>query len=296
MFSPPSPYRDNISSPPLLLSMACSPRGLSNALEESRRRAHPWLRHSRDAPGTVRLGAGLTAGSPRGSQVHVHRGGGAEEKESVCWELPGRLHPGGPPPPGSHFLLGGRRVGRGRRRPRRAGPRAAPMRFGARPRLRPVQALRSAAEEGAGRGGGGAARAKGKPSLPSWRPAGPWWPAPAAAARRRGLSGAASWPCCSRSPRRSGCRRRSWVSGARPAGGGLGLEGQRAGGSRSCSLCLESRSLRPMAARVKNKLLHSDRSPPNSFLRPQTLRASQLSLSPLSVGFQTSCLCGPREK
>lgn len=40
-------------------------------------------------------------------------------------------------------------------------------------------------------------------------------------------------------------------------------------------------SLRPMAARVKNKLLHSGRSPPDSFLRPQTLRASQLSLSPL---------------
>lgn len=92
------------------------------------------------------------------------------------------------------------------------------------------QALRSAAEEAAGRGGGGgAARAEGKPSLPSWRPAGPSWPAPAAAARGRGLSGAASWPCCSRSPRRSGCRRRSWVSGARPVGGGLGLEGQRAG-------------------------------------------------------------------
>lgn len=288
MLSPPSSYRDNISSPSIAtVNGMLSPVGLA----ESRRRAHPWLRHSGDSPGTLLLGAGLTDRSPPGSQVHVHWRGGAEENESVCsrrkTELPVRLHSGGPPPPGSHFLLGGRRAGRGRRRPRRAGPRAAPMRFGARPRLRPVQALRLAAEEAAGRGGGGAARAKGKPSLPSWRPAGPWWPAPAAAARRRGLSGAASWPCCSRSPRRSGCRRRSWVSGARPVGGGLGLEGQRAGESRSRSLRLESRSLQPMAARVKNKLLHSSRSPPNSFLCPQTLRASLLSLSP-SVGFQTS--------
>lgn len=220
---------------------------VGKALEESRLSGAPTTLSG--TPGTTRTQRGWgqvsRPGILRAPRFTCTGRGGAEEKESVSGERrvprgergprPVRLHPRGQPPPGRDFLLGGRRAGRGGagrggRRPRRAGPRAAPMRFGAGPRLFPVPAPRSAAEEAGGRGGGGgAARAKEEPSLPSWRPAGPWWPAPAAAARRRGRLGAASWPCCSLSPRRSGCRRRSWVSGARPAGGALGLEGTARG-------------------------------------------------------------------
>lgn len=137
--------------------------------------------------------------------------------------------PGGPPPPGSHFSSGPAR-GAGRRRPRRAGPwpcrnetrcpaAAAPSpRRCARPR-----------EEAAGRGGGGGRCARRREAEPAGAPpAGPSWPAPAAA----GAGGAvrASWP------QALAVSAPLWlagggagVSGARPVGGGLGLEGQRVG-------------------------------------------------------------------
>lgn len=215
---------------------------------------HRALRHFREAPDTARLRAGLTARCPGRSQVHVHwgrRSGGKWECESR--ELRVRLQPRGQQPPGSATSsFGGRRAGlswAGREMPPAGwarppqwdsvpGSRFAQSRRGAQPRRRRP-----------GPGSGGAAPAEGKPSLPSWRPAGPWCLAPAAAARCRGLPGAASWPCCSWSPPRSGCRRRSRVSGVRPEGGGLGLKGPSAGGSRGRRLHpAESCSIWPTAA------------------------------------------------
>lgn len=207
---------------------------------ESGRRAHPLA----PALGTPRAQCGSGRVSPpgvlSGSQVHVHRGGGAEENGSARWELPVRLHPGSPPPPESHFLLGGRRAGRVTDAPAELGPGrpneircpaaaapsprrcARPQRSGRPGRRRRPCARRGKAEPAKLAPGGGRRGRR-----------------PRRLRAGRGLSGAASWPCCSRSPRRSGRRRRSWVSGARPVGGGLGLEGQRARrGSRSRNLRL----------------------------------------------------------
>lgn len=69
--------------------------------------------HSGDAPGTVRLGAGLPARSPRAPRFTCtgeEWGGG---NESARWELPVRLHPGGPAAAWEPLPPRGRRAGRG---------------------------------------------------------------------------------------------------------------------------------------------------------------------------------------
>lgn len=157
----------NISRPPLLLSLACPPLwGWQSPGGEQPPLPHLALRSSGEDLDTARLGVGLKARCPPGSQVHMHWGrSGGRKKRDRNRERPVprgdrgrllvRLGPQGQQPPGtSTSSFGGRRAGlgwagRGGRRLRRAGLPAAPMGFGAGPRLRPVPAARSAAEEAA---------------------------------------------------------------------------------------------------------------------------------------------------
>lgn len=214
--------------------------------------AHPFLARPSHAQALRARQCGSGSGGSQGQASSWLPGSRAPEEEEGrrkrgvrSRERLVRLPPGGQLPPASvTSSFGGRSAGLGGAGDAPSGLRPGLPQWDSAPGCSCAQSRRRARprRRRPGPGSGGASPGERRPSLPSWRPVGPWWPEPPRAA---------SWPCCSWFPPRSGCRRRSRVSGASVAGGGLGLEGSSAGGSRGCSLHpAESCPVPPTAARV----------------------------------------------
>lgn len=172
------------------------------------------------------------------------------------------------------------------------------MGFGAGPRLRPVPAPRSAAEEAAGLGQRRRGARQGEAEPARLAPGGAMG---AGACGGRPLAGAASYGLLalllvvSAPLGLQAAEPGEWSAGGRR--GGPGLEGRGAGGSRGRRLHpAESCSVWPAAAGAQNPLLPSDRSPTKLLPSPANERInlalphflSSQPPQPHSLSFQTS--------